>query len=239
MRILSLSFVSALALVIVAVPVADAWAPPSLPASLTKYDIRATIRSKRTNARRIVLSSVELPTPAKGGLLFGSVEAPTTIVMFTDIECPFCKRFHALTYPTLKKEYIDTKKVRFVIRHFPLPFHTNADDAAKAVICAREQSDDAARSLYEALITVSELSSQSIAQSIAGIKNIDGAKMSKCTERETAQKVIEADVASGQAAKVNGTPSFLFIGPSGTQKLVPGAVLIETFRTAIEDVQKK
>lgn len=70
----------------------------------------------------------------------GSVSAPVTIVEFSDLQCPFCGRFH----PTLQKalqEYGD--KVRWVYKHFPLDsIHAQARPAAEAAECIAEQKGD-------------------------------------------------------------------------------------------------
>ncbi len=86
------------------------------------------------------------PDPAKraklnldGFQMLGSKNAPLTIVEFTDYQCPFCQRFHVTTFPDLKKNYIDTGKVRFYSRDLPLDFHANAMQAAEAARCAIEQ----------------------------------------------------------------------------------------------------
>ena len=53
----------------------------------------------------------------------GSAEAPVTMVEFLDYECPFCQKFHAETMPMLIEEYIETGKLRLVLRDNPLDFH--------------------------------------------------------------------------------------------------------------------
>src|SRR5690348_3797998 len=57
------------------------------------------------------------PTRAKlrldGFQMLGQKNAPLTVVEFTDYQCPFCQRFHVTTFSELKKNYIDTGKVRF------------------------------------------------------------------------------------------------------------------------------
>ena len=53
---------------------------------------------------------------------FGASEAPVTLVEFTDYQCPFCKRFHEQTWPELKRVYVDSGKVRLVVRDLPLTF---------------------------------------------------------------------------------------------------------------------
>ena len=71
--------------------------------------------------------------------MLGDKNAPLTVVEFTDYQCPFCQRFHVTSYPDLKKNYIDTGKVRFYSRDLPLDFHANAMRAAQAARCANDQ----------------------------------------------------------------------------------------------------
>src|SRR5689334_10303612 len=72
--------------------------------------------------------------------MLGSKDAPLTVVEFTDYQCPFCQQFHKTTYVDLKKNYIDTGKVRFYSKDLPLDsIHPNAVRAAQAARCAAEQ----------------------------------------------------------------------------------------------------
>lgn len=50
----------------------------------------------------------------------GNADAPVTLVEYASITCKFCQRFHFEVLPDLKREFIDTGKVRLVYRHFPL-----------------------------------------------------------------------------------------------------------------------
>ena len=66
-------------------------------------------------------SSAELMAP--GPLpeqALGKSDAPVTVIEYASMTCPHCADFHASTYPELKKRYIDTGKVRFIFREFPL-----------------------------------------------------------------------------------------------------------------------
>ncbi len=70
----------------------------------------------------------------------GQPEAPVTLIEFSDYQCPFCRRFFQTTLPTLKTEYIDTGKLRYVFRDFPLDqIHPYARKAAEAAHCAGDQ----------------------------------------------------------------------------------------------------
>ena len=72
-------------------------------------------------------------------LAIGRADAPLVMVEYTDYQCPFCQQFHNTTWNELKKNYIDTGKVRFISRDFPLAFHENARRAAVASHCGAEQ----------------------------------------------------------------------------------------------------
>lgn len=52
--------------------------------------------------------------------VFGNPDAPVTIVEYASVTCGFCAKFHVETWPTLKAKYVETGKVRFIIREFPL-----------------------------------------------------------------------------------------------------------------------
>jgi protein-disulfide isomerase len=67
------------------------------------------------------VSMAELMTPGPlGDEIQGADNAPVTIVEYASMTCPHCSHFHETTYPELKKKYIDTGKVRFIFREFPL-----------------------------------------------------------------------------------------------------------------------
>src|SRR3989338_7324058 len=69
----------------------------------------------------------------------GDSQAPVKIVEYSDIECPFCKRFH----PTMQQVMAQYQgKVAWVYRHFPLSFHQNAEKEAEATECANELGGD-------------------------------------------------------------------------------------------------
>lgn len=67
------------------------------------------------------VSMADLMTPGPlGDEIQGAENAPVTIIEYASMTCPHCSHFHETTYPELKKKYIDTGKVRFIFREFPL-----------------------------------------------------------------------------------------------------------------------
>lgn len=71
--------------------------------------------------------------------VLGNEEALVDVVIFGDYQCPFCERAYRTSENDLRKEYVDTGKVRVVFRDFPLDFHPAAIPAARAAQCAGEQ----------------------------------------------------------------------------------------------------
>lgn len=79
------------------------------------------------------------PASADDDPFIGNANAPVTMIEFSDYQCPFCLRFWSETLPQIKKDYIDTGKVKFVYRDFPLNIHPMAEPSARAANCAGEQ----------------------------------------------------------------------------------------------------
>ena len=69
----------------------------------------------------------------------GAEDAQIVIIEFSEYQCPFCSKMYQEIYPDLKKDFIDTGKVKYVYRDFPLTIHPNAVNAAMAAECAGDQ----------------------------------------------------------------------------------------------------
>lgn len=67
------------------------------------------------------VSTTELMAPeALPDVVVGKADAPVTMIEYASMTCTHCEHFHATVYPTLKTNYIDTGKVKFILREFPL-----------------------------------------------------------------------------------------------------------------------
>ncbi len=93
----------------------------------------------RPRPRRPSRVTAEVSVLGKPSL--GREDAPVTMVEFSDYQCPFCKRHFLTVLPIIKKEYIDTGKIRYVFRDFPIAsLHPQAKKGHEAAYCAREQN---------------------------------------------------------------------------------------------------
>jgi protein-disulfide isomerase len=149
--------------------------------------------------------------PAKvsiaGEPVLGRVDAPLTLVMFTDYQCPFCSRFETQTLPEIKRQYIDTGKLRFVVRDLPLPFHPNAPKAAEATHCAEEQGKF--WELREKLVNNSDKLDAKLLPDYARQVGLDVDKFSACLDSGRHADRIKASSALAGTIGISGTPSFV------------------------------
>ena len=164
----------------------------------------------------------------------GVPNAPVTVFEFTDYQCPFCKKFHDETFPALKAQYIDTGKVRYVIRDLPLNFHDQSMPAALATRCAGAQGKF--WPVFNGIFMAPSIS-KDLSREVALQAGVNLALFDICLANPATIKMIEADIAEAEQLGVNGTPGFIIAerdeaGFSGTQ--VSGAQPIGAFATKID-----
>ncbi len=167
--------------------------------------------------------------------ILGSADAPVTIVEFSDIQCPFCKRFVDDAFVELKTKYIDTGKVKLAFRHYPLTsIHPNAKKAGEAVECANEQNKfwDYHDLLFAKQDEWSQLASADAVNSFvdySGELGLDTAQFRNCLDSSKFQQKVEDDLAAGMDAGVDGTPAFFINGwrLTGAQPFASFEQLIE------------
>jgi protein-disulfide isomerase len=157
----------------------------------------------------------------------GSLSAPITIVEFSDFECSFCERFVSQTLSDLETKYIDTGKVRFIYRDFPLAFHTNAQKAAEAAECAGEQGKyyEMHDKIFENQNAIGVNNLKSYAKQIG----LDETEFNTCLDSGEMAQEVAKDFSDGQKLGVSGTPTFFVNGT----KLV-GAQPLSAFEQIIE-----
>lgn len=173
-----------------------------------------------------------------GWYAMGRDDAPVTVVEFTDYQCPFCRRFEADSFAQLKKEYIDTGKVRFVSRDLPLDFHPNAPAAAMAARCAGDQHKFWEMRDAMMLDTATDLGPDSILK--YGQKtNLDMTAFRGCLSDKKYTDAIKKDTADAGALGISGTPSFV-IGKTAKDEIagvrIVGAVPYTVFDSTIKDL---
>ena len=167
---------------------------------------------------------------AAGGPAKGAKNAPLQVVIFSDFQCPFCKRVEP-QLSQLEKDY--GSKVHMVWKNYPLPFHNNAEPAAEAAMAAGAQGKfwEMHDKLFENNTALDRANLEKYAQEL-------GLNMAKFKSDLDAQKYkdqIQSDTKEGQAVGVNGTPAVFING-----RKINGAYPWETFKKiADEELAKK
>jgi protein-disulfide isomerase len=138
----------------------------------------------------------------------GAANAPVAIVEFSEFQCPFCRRHFEQTFSSIKQNYVDTGKVRYVFRNFPLvEIHANAKSAAIAAYCAGQQGDW--WKMHDALFKNQERLGPALYDELAQAQGLDARKFVACRESKETEKKIDDDMAYGTSVGVQGTPNFL------------------------------
>ena len=181
--------------------------------------------------------NIEFPT---SGNAMGKADAPLVFVEYTDIECPFCQRYHLDAFEQVKKEWVDTGKLRYYSRDFPLEFHPNARRAALAARCAGDQGK-----YWELRNTMIKNADQLGGDRIAGFAKglgLDMKKFEGCLGSDFYKPAIDKDIAEGNNAGVTGTPSFV-VGKLDKGRLVGlrlvGAMPYAQIEAKIREVMDK
>jgi protein-disulfide isomerase len=175
---------------------------------------------------QLMLPPLQLPRVevAAEGPSRGPANAPITIVEFSDYECPYCSRAEE----SVKKVLEAYKgKVRVVYRDFPLPFHSKAQKASEAALCAGDQGKF--WEMHEKLFANQQALDVPQLKDHAKTLGLDGGKFEKCLDSGEKAKVVEASKKAGEDAGVSGTPAFFING-----RMLSGAQPFEKFKEVID-----
>jgi len=176
----------------------------------------------------------------KGAPFLGDANAKLTLVEFTDYQCPFCKRHFNAVLPQIKKAYVETGKVKYVMRQFPLfSIHPRATKASEAALCAGDQGKY--WEVHDRIFVDQRKLSDEDLQAHAEAESLDGTQFKDCLSSGNYTAQVKLDAAEGAKAGVRGTPSF-FLGltdPSNSDKIratqyIRGAQAFPSFKSAID-----
>jgi protein-disulfide isomerase len=198
-------------------------------------------------ARAIAPQPVGAPAPPEkvqmnigsGWYAIGRADAPVTLVEFADYQCPFCKRFHTDAYAELKKNYIDTGKVRFVSRDLPLDFHPFAMKAAEAARCAGDQNKY--WELRDALYSNAAPPNDDVIKKAVESLSLDAKGFQACMDSDKYKADVQKDASEAATLQISGTPTFV-LAKTAKDKLdgvrIVGAQPFAAFQAAIEGLLK-
>lgn len=156
----------------------------------------------------------------------GSKDAKITIVEYSDFQCPYCGRATE-TVKQLMEKY--GKKVRLVFKHFPMPFHNEAQLAAEASLCAKEQKVDYFWKMHDELFKDQTKLGKSDLKATAKKLGLDTGKFDSCLDARKYQAAVKQEMKEAEEIGVKATPTFFVNG-----RLINGAQPIEAFSEVID-----
>jgi len=175
--------------------------------------------------------SAGIPAVTDADYIRGDVNAPITIIEYSDYECPYCERFHP-TMLQVMEEY--DGQVRWVMRNFPLSFHSNAEPAGVAAECAGQQGKfwEYGDALFENRATLGE----ALYVQLAADLGLNASEFATCRDGDDALNKVRAEAAGGAAAGVTGTPGSFIIDQDGNATPIKGALPFSSVAAAIDSM---
>ncbi len=165
-------------------------------------------------------------------MALGRADAPVTIVQYASMTCPYCRKFQVDTFPVLKREYIDTGKVRYVLRaEFPI-----GKQSGLATVALRCAPPDKYFVLYEKLMLqqaswVSQEVRPDPIFKVAAQVGMTRAQFDSCRENRGMIAALNGIKERGRTLGIIGTPNFFIQG-----KLVKSVVGINEIRAMVDPI---
>lgn len=195
-----------------------------------------------------VLAPILEPAPAHGSKPVadrdprskGDPNAPITIIMYTDYQCPFCASFVQETKPLIEDNYIKTGKAYFVVRDYPLTsIHPGAMLAATFANCAIDQGGfwDLHDRLYaeQGYWGYGDTTDEQTFLDYAKELKLDVSKLQDCVHKNLAiKRAIQADMQEAEYNGIRGTPFFVIMGSMGQDTQIRGAVAYGVWRKTLD-----
>ncbi|MBV9879005.1 MAG: thioredoxin domain-containing protein [Gemmatirosa sp.] len=176
--------------------------------------------------------STALRAAADAGRIDGAPTAKLWMIVASDFQCPYCKIWHDQTYEALRKEYVETGKMRIAYLNFPLGQHAQAMPAAEAAMCASAQGHfwPYHTALFNTQAQWEKPGDPAPTfDSLATATGLDLGRFRSCTQSHVMRALIAADQDRMQSRGVQSTPSF-FVG----NQAIAGALPAADFRKAID-----
>ena len=172
----------------------------------------------------------------------GSADAPVTLIEYSDYQCPFCSRHYRDVMPTLVTEYVDTGKLKYVMRENPIAsIHPYATGASLAALCANNQGKywEMHNIMFDNQRALSDENLKAYAADIG----LNTTQFDECLDTKKYEPWVNADLESSRDLGLSGTPSFVLglTDPDDPDKAnltiaIKGAQSLQNFQEAIDDL---
>lgn len=172
--------------------------------------------------------------------VLGDAKAKYAIVEYMDYQCPYCLRHAKKVLPSLKRKYIDTGMVKYIVKDFPLEFHSQAKNAAIFARCAAEQGKF--EQAHDLLVFRKEKLNNDFYGKLTSELSLERNQYLSCFNSEDNRKQLDREFNQATRLGVSGTPRF-FIGKIEQGELVnivsmSGARSLASFEKVLTELLK-
>ncbi len=183
------------------------------------------------------VEAINVSLSIAGSPLKGDKNAKLTLIEFSDYQCPYCKRHEQATMPQLEKDYIESGKLRYVFRDFPLEaLHPDAFKAHEAAHCAGDQGKY--WEMHNQLFNGSPALQLDKLPGYAAQLGLQADPFRQCLESGKYAEQVRKDLDEGQKLGVRGTPTFFLGVTEGDEvkqvKAIRGAHPFTVFKQEID-----
>lgn len=170
-----------------------------------------TAQSAREVIQKPTVADVMEPGPLPE-MSWGRSDAPVTLVQYASLTCKYCRHFHMETYPQFKREFIDTGKVRYIIREFPIG--KSSGTATIALRCAPPEKylDLYGKFLEQQGAWVSQEVRTDQILKVAAQVGVTGDQFTACLNNKDMITKLNQIKDRGRKLGVIGTPNFFLNG---------------------------
>jgi len=168
--------------------------------------------------------------------VLGKKDADLMLIAYTDLECPYCKRFHPVV-DQVREEYGD--KVAFVYRHFPLSFHANAQKEAEAALCVGDLGGtdkywDFVNKIFERTTSNGTGFALTDLGPLAKEVGVSQDKFQSCLDGGDMADRVAAEMSDGTQAGATGTPTTFVVKDGKTVTGIPGAYTFDQVKAIVD-----
>lgn len=205
--------------------------------TLSSHNKKKRAQELSQKQEKIEKSTTSLNFPTKEDIALGDENAPITIIEYASLSCPHCANFNNKVYPKIEKKYINTGKVKFIYRDFPL--NQSALLASLTSLCHARNNENNPKKYY-GLVKLLFKKQESWAfdagyfekiKSLASLNGMSASDFDKCmANKELMDEVMKNRLRAAQELQINSTPSFIVNG-----KLIGGYRNFKEFSEIIDN----
>lgn len=175
------------------------------------------------------LAEIMQPVGGLPEMSLGRADAPVTIIKYASMTCPYCRLFQIDVFPELKRQYIDTGKVRLIIREFPIGFQSGSATIAMRCVAEAKRFDVYDKLMRQQVAWVSQEVRTDPILKVAAQSGLTREQFDACRQNQALVKDLAAIKERGRALGIVGTPNFFI-----NRRLIKSTLALKDVKAIID-----